>query len=104
MLKQETLEKLEEELERAKDKSGTKLYSHMSEILNQLILTSNKKPLTNLEQISHLVKQSHLDIKDPLDSEELKQQEKKPCKVNALLKDFRSLLNEVSITIMLARE
>jgi len=68
-----TLERIKEHLKQSKNfESSVKndLYSHLTEVFNRIILHHPSDAFVKLEEISALVKKTHLKIKDPLlDSE-----------------------------------
>ena len=69
----DTLERIKQQLKEAKDCGSTvklDLYTHLTEVFNRIMLYHQNDAFDKFEEISHLVKQTHLKIKDPkLDSE-----------------------------------
>lgn len=64
----ETLDKIREQLREAKDVGGSvsqDLYSHLTEVFNRIMLHHQSDAYDKFEEISALVKRTHLSFKDP---------------------------------------
>lgn len=64
----ETLDKIREQLREAKDVGGNvpqDLYSHLTEVFNRIMLHHQSDAYDKFEEISALVKRTHLSFKDP---------------------------------------
>ena len=64
----ETLERIKAQLKQARDMGSTvklDLYTHLTEVFNRIMLHHPYDAFDKFEEISHLVKQTHLKIKDP---------------------------------------
>lgn len=64
----ETLDKIREQLREAKDVGGSvpqDLYSHLTEVFNRIMLHHQNDAFDKFEEISALVKRTHLSFKDP---------------------------------------
>ena len=71
---QETFERIKHQLKTAKDTGSTvkqDLYSHLTEVFNRIMLYHPYDAYDKFEEISALVKQTHLKIKDPMFDHEL---------------------------------
>jgi len=98
----ETLAKIRDQLKEAKDAGGAvpqDLYSHLSEVFNRILMYHKSDAFDKFEEISALVKRSHLSFSDPKrdyevnDSRSRKTEEEKARE--AWLHKSRNLLNEV---------
>lgn len=70
----ETFERIKHQLRTAKDTGSTvkqDLYSHLTEVFNRIMLHHPYDAYDKFEEISALVKQTHLKIKDPMFDHEL---------------------------------
>lgn len=64
----ETLDKIREQLREAKECGGSvpqDLYSHLTEVFNRIMLHHQNDAYDSFEEISALVKRTHLSFKDP---------------------------------------
>ena len=64
----ETLDKIREQLREAKQVGGAvpqDLYSHLTEVFNRIMLHHQSDAFDKFEEISALVKKTHLSFKDP---------------------------------------
>lgn len=64
----ETLDKIREQLREAKDVGGSvpqDLYSHLTEVFNRIMLHHQSDAFNKFEEISALVKKTHLSFRDP---------------------------------------
>jgi len=64
----ETLERIREQLRQAKEVGGSvpqDLYSHLTEVFNRIMLHHQSDAFDKFEEISALVKKTHLSFKDP---------------------------------------
>ena len=64
----ETLDKIREQLREAKNVGGSvpqDLYSHLTEVFNRIMLHHQSDAYDKFEEISALVKRTHLSFKDP---------------------------------------
>jgi hypothetical protein len=64
----ETLDKIREQLREAKDVGGSvpqDLYSHLTEVFNRIMLHHQTDAFVKFEEISALVKKTHLSFNDP---------------------------------------
>ena len=58
-------------LETCKDKDGYTLTEHVKEMFNRILLKPNDYPLDKFEELSYLIKLTHLQIKQPLADKEV---------------------------------
>lgn len=64
----DTLEKIKAQLKEAKELGNNvnlDLYQHLTEVFNRIMLHHPHDAFAKFEEISHLIKQTHLKIKDP---------------------------------------
>lgn len=64
----ETLDKIREQLREAKNVGGSvpqDLYSHLTEVFNRIMLHHQSDAFDKFEEISALVKRTHISFKDP---------------------------------------
>ena len=64
----ETLERIKEQLKQARDSGSTiklDIYTHLTEIFNRIMLHHPYDAFDKFEEISLLVKQTHLKIRNP---------------------------------------
>jgi hypothetical protein len=64
----DTLDKIKSHLKESRDCGNgisLDLYSHLTEVFNRIMLHHPTDAFEKFEEISHLVKQTHLKIKDP---------------------------------------
>lgn len=64
----DNLEKIKELLRDAKrvgNQVQIDLYTHLTEVFNRIMLHHQHDAFSKFEEISHLIKQTHLKIKDP---------------------------------------
>lgn len=98
----ETLERLKQQLKEARDQGSSvklDLYTHLTEVFNRIMMHHPYDAFEKFEEISHLVKQTHLKIKDPAFDFEVNQiqfQQNNPDKAIYLQKCI-NLIREVSI-------
>ena len=98
----ETLERIKTQLKQARDQGSTvklDLYTHLTEVFNRIMLHHPYDAYDKFEEISHLVKQTHLKIKDPMTDFEVHSIEHKrdqPEK-EAWIAKCQALLKEVSV-------
>lgn len=65
----DTLERIKAQLKEIRDQgNGVKLdlYAHLTEVFNRIMLHNQQDAYQKFEEISHLIKQTHLKITDPL--------------------------------------
>jgi len=65
---QDTLEKIKAQLKEARNCGNSvnlDLYTHLVEVFNRIMLHHPDNAFEKFEEISHLIKQTHLKIKDP---------------------------------------
>jgi ABC-type lipoprotein release transport system permease subunit len=100
----ETLERIKAQLKQARDQGSTvklDLYTHLTEVFNRIMLHHPYDAYDKFEEISHLVKQTHLKIKDPkpdFEVNSIQHQQANPQK-EAWIKKCKALLKEVSISV-----
>lgn len=96
----ETLERIKAQLKQARDQGSSiklDLYTHLTEVFNRIMLHHPYDAFDKFEEISHLVKQTHLKIKDPkfdYDVNSIQQEVTNPSK-EAWIKKCQKLLREV---------
>lgn len=96
----ETLERIKAQLKQARDQGSTvklDLYTHLTEVFNRIMLHHPYDAYDKFEEISHLVKQTHLKIKDPkfdYDVNSIQHEQTNPQK-EAWIKKCQNLLKEV---------
>lgn len=64
----ETLDRIREQLREAKDVGGSApqdLYNHLTEVFNRIMMHHQSDAFDKFEQISSLVKRTHLSFRDP---------------------------------------
>ena len=98
----ETLERIKTQLKQARDQGSTvklDLYTHLTEVFNRIMLHHPYDAYDKFEEISHLVKQTHLKIKDPKTDFEVNsiQHKKSQPEKEAWIAKCQALLKEVSI-------
>ena len=98
----ETLERIKAQLKQARDQGSTvklDLYTHLTEVFNRIMLHHPYDAYDKFEEISHLVKQTHLKIKDPKTDFEVNsiQHKKSQPEKEAWISKCQALLKEVSI-------
>ena len=104
----DTLERIKSQLKQARDQGSTvklDLYTHLTEVFNRIMLHHPYDAYDKFEEISHLVKQTHLKIKDPkfdYDVNAIQHEQSNPQK-EAWIKKCKNLLNEVSHPFALSR-
>jgi len=104
----DTLERIKSQLKQARDQGSTvklDLYTHLTEVFNRIMLHHPYDAYDKFEEISHLVKQTHLKIKDPkfdYDVNAIQHEQSNPQK-EAWIKKCKNLLNEVSHLLALSR-
>ncbi len=65
---EDTLERIKHQLKEARDKGSTiknDLYTHLTEVFNRIMMHHHYDAYDKFEEISLLIKQTHLKIKDP---------------------------------------
>jgi len=98
----ETLERIKAQLKQARDQGSSiklDLYTHLTEVFNRIMLHHPYDAFDKFEEISHLVKQTHLKIKDPkfdYDVNSIQNEQTNPSK-EAWINKSQKLLREVSI-------
>ena len=105
----ETLERIKNQLKQARDQSSTvklDLYTHLTEVFNRIMLHHPYDAFDKFEEISHLVKQTHLKIKDPKFDHEVNaiQHELSNPQKELYIQKCKNLLREVSQSIFKCRE
>jgi len=98
----ETLERIKMQLREAKDVGGKvpqDLYTHLTEVFNRILSHNPSSGFDDFEEISALVKQTHLKFQDPKLDVQINMPEKPRA---ATAKDIwmeksRNLINEVRI-------
>lgn len=98
----ETLERIKAQLKQARDHGSTvkmDLYSHLTEVFNRIMLHHPYDAYDKFEEISHLVKQTHLKIKDPKFDHEINgmQHEQANPQREAWIQKSKNLIKEVSL-------
>jgi len=58
-------------LESCKDKDGYTLIEHLKEMFNRILLKPSEYPLDKFEELSYLIKLTHLSLKPPLTDKEV---------------------------------
>ena len=97
----ETLERIKGQLKQARDQGSSiklDLYTHLTEVFNRIMLHHPYDAYDKFEEISHLVKQTHLKIKDPkfdYDVNSIQHEQANPSK-EAWIQKCQKLLKEVS--------
>ena len=97
----ETLERIKAQLKQARDQGSSiklDLYTHLTEVFNRIMLHHPYDAFDKFEEISHLVKQTHLKIKDPkfdYDVNSIQNEQTNPSK-EAWINNSQKLLREVS--------
>ena len=100
----ETLERIKAQLKQARDQGSSiklDLYTHLTEVFNRIMLHHPYDAYDKFEEISHLVKQTHLKIKDPkfdYDVNSIQHEQVNPSK-EAWIQKCQKLLKEVSIIL-----
>ena len=64
----DTLERIKQQLKEARDCGSTvklDLYTHLTEVFNRIMMHHPYDAYDKFEEISHLIKQTHLKIVDP---------------------------------------
>ena len=64
----DTLERIKLQLKEARDQGNNvklDLYAHLTEVFNRIMLHNQHDAYEKYEEISHLIKQTHLKITDP---------------------------------------
>ncbi len=59
-------------LESCKDRDGYTLIEHLKEMFNRILLKPGDYPLDRFEELSYLIKQTHLKLRPPLADHEVK--------------------------------
>lgn len=94
----ETFEKVKNNLKDQKNVGATKtdLYTHMTEIFNRVMLHHPYDAYDKFEEISHLVKRTHLKIKDPKYDHQVNKikDEKKNPQVEQMINQSKNLIRE----------
>lgn len=102
----ETLERIKAQLKQARDQGSSiklDLYTHLTEVFNRIMLHHPYDAFDKFEEISHLVKQTHLKIKDPkfdYDVNSIQNEQTNPSR-EAWINKSQKLLREVSIVLRL---
>ena len=97
----ETVQQLKQQLQQAHS-DGTAvpqdLYSHLSEVFARVVKNHPKDAYEKFEEISTLVKRTHLKFNDPKDANALNSQKSSDHSdaVKAWIRKSKDLLNEVS--------
>lgn len=96
----ETLDRIKQHLKEAQDIGGKvpqDLYSHLAEVFNRILTTNPADSFENFEEISALVKQTHLKFTDPKYDFEVnrKHGEKEKTDRDIWVEKSRNLINEV---------
>ena len=96
----DTLEHIKAQLKQARDNGSTvkpDLYTHLTEVFNRIMLHHPYDAFDKFEEISHLVKQTHLKIKDPKFDHEVNaiQHEHTNLEKEAWIIKCKNLLKEV---------
>lgn len=97
----ETLERIKAQLKQARDQGSSiklDLYTHLTEVFNRIMLHHPYDAFDKFEEISHLVKQTHLKIKDPkfdYDVNSIQNEQTNPSK-EVWINKSQKLLREVS--------
>jgi len=98
----ETLERIKQQLKTARDQGSSvklDLYTHLTEVFNRIMLHHPYDAYDKFEEISHLVKQTYLKIKDPkfdYDVNSIQHEQSNPQK-EAYIQKCKNLLKEVRI-------
>ena len=105
----ETLERIKNQLKQARDQGSTvklDLYTHLTEVFNRIMLHHPYDAFDKFEEISHLVKQTHLKIKDPKFDHEVNaiQHELSNPQKELYIQKCKNLLREVSESIFKSKE
>jgi hypothetical protein len=100
----ETLWKIREQLKEAKPAGGSvpqDLYGHLSEVFNRILMYHKNDAFDKFEEISALVKRSHISFSDPKRDYEVNDSKSRRTEAEiaaeAWITKSRNLLNEVSI-------
>ena len=99
----ETLDKIKLQLKEAKDTGSVvkhDLYTHLTEVFNRIMLHHPYNAFDKFEEISQLVKQTHLKIQDPKFDHEvnrIRHQENDPAKAQWLQKSKNLFMEIVDI-------
>lgn len=94
----ETIESMKSRLKKEQKigKVSLDFYTHMKEIFNRVMLYHTHDSFDKFEEISHLVKRSHLKITDPMKESDVNKP--KPTKkseiVDHYIQEFRRLIKE----------
>lgn len=105
----ETLERIKAQLKQARDQGSSiklDLYTHLTEVFNRIMLHHPYDAFDKFEEISHLVKQTHLKIKDPkfdYDVNSIQNEQTNPSR-EAWINKSQKLLREVSIVLRLFKQ
>lgn len=99
---QATLERIKAHLQASRDIGGNMpqdLYSHLTEVFNRILLHHSSDAFDKFEEISALIKQTNLKIKDPRSDAEVNQVHRQPVMTEAQqwIQKSKNLLNEVSL-------
>lgn len=100
----ETLERIKQQLKVARDQGSSvrlDLYTHLTEVFNRIMLHHPYDAYDKFEEISHLIKQTHLKIKDPKFDHEVNQiqHQKTNPEREAWIQKSKNLIKEVSFII-----
>jgi NAD(P)H-nitrite reductase large subunit len=103
----DTLERIKQQLKQARDCGSCvklDLYTHLTEVFNRIMLHHQYDAYDKFEEISHLIKQTHLKIKDPAYDYEVNQiqHEMSNPQKEAWIQKSKNLLKEVTIHFPLA--
>ncbi len=96
----DTFERIKDQLKEIRDCGGVvpiDLYTHLTEVFNRIMLHHSNDAFEKFEEISHLIKQTHLKIKDPkydFEVNDLKKENPNPDKEQWIQK-CKNLLHEV---------
>jgi hypothetical protein len=99
----ETIENMKNKLKKEQKlgKVNLDFYTHIKEIFNRVMLYHKHDSFDRFEEISQLVKKSHLKIRDPLKDSEVNRP--KPTKkseiVDHYIKEFKRLIKESVLVV-----
>jgi hypothetical protein len=102
----DTLERIKQQLKEATNVSSAvklDLYTHLTEVFNRIMLHHQYDAYDKFEEISHLIKQTHLKIQDPKFDYEVNQiqhQQNNP-EMAAWIQKCKNLLKEVSCALLI---
>ena len=97
----ETIENMKNKLKKSKKMGKVQLdfYSHLKEIFNRVMLYHQSDSYDKFEEISQLVKKTHLKIRDPPKDSEINKPlpTKKSEVVDHYIQEFRRLMKEAAL-------